>query len=118
MSGAPFSVFVGFPKNSLAITEGKDLLQSFNSSVNMCRYRCGKCGSPVYGESLLPDFPFVDVPLGASERDDSGAIKSLDLLKPTAHINYDVHVAGMVDAHAKGIPKFTKMPGSEVHVDK
>jgi hypothetical protein len=112
LSGAPFACLVGFPKEGFAIVEGKDSVQGFHSSPNMCRYRCAKCGSPVYNESLDVEHPFIDVPLVAFERDELGLIKHLDVLQPKVHINYEMHVTGLVDSHTKGVKKFSKMPGS------
>lgn len=107
-------VFVGFEKDHLSVTRGQERLQAFNSSAAMRRYRCSACGAPVYNESLIPDHTFVDVPLGAFERDETGVLKHLELLRPASHLNYEMHVTGIVDAFPQGLTKFSKMPGSPV----
>merc|ERR1711862_821531 len=96
--GATSSAFVGWAEGGLVFVKGEDKLRGFNTSDYMTRYRCGECGTPVYGQSHLENNKFRDAPLGVFERDESGNIKRLDELKPLSHIMCSTRVPGITKA--------------------
>mmetsp|Transcript_28657 Transcript_28657/g.80694 ORF Transcript_28657/g.80694 Transcript_28657/m.80694 type:complete len:185 (+) Transcript_28657:126-680(+) len=89
--GSTATALAGFPDGAISLSSGKEDLLSWKTSDGMERMRCGKCGSPVYNQSLLEDYKFQDVALASLACDDSGAIIGLDALSPVQHIFYNKH---------------------------
>jgi hypothetical protein len=83
-------------------------------------YRCGSCGSYVYGQSTDPRMEFSDFPITNLQRCEKGYLLACPgpqvadknhapLLKPTIHINYTMRIQDMKD----GLTKFEGMPGPD-----
>lgn len=105
-SGAPSTAFVGFAGQQLRVTAGADSLLSHATSPSMTRFRCAKCGCPVYNQSTDPKFDFRDAPITTFERDGAGTIKHLDDLRPVAHIFCADRLPGIAKSDPDGVVKF------------
>lgn len=110
LGGSPTSI-AGVAPDALTVTEGKDELLAVKTSEFCTRYRCRKCGAPVYSEYTDPQFSFMDFGMTSLERGADGKFKLSEeerqAIKPTAHIFYNDRVMDVVD----GLPKFVGFPG-------
>eukprot|EP00656_Telonema_subtile_P034914 TRINITY_DN38939_c0_g1_i1.p1 TRINITY_DN38939_c0_g1~~TRINITY_DN38939_c0_g1_i1.p1 ORF type:complete len:204 (-),score=19.82 TRINITY_DN38939_c0_g1_i1:131-742(-) len=105
LGGGEVAAFAGFAPDCVSLVQGE--LHSHQSSENMIRHRCAVCGSPAYNESLMPDRPFRDFPLGALAVDEAGHADpaAREALAPKAHINYDMRTRDCGDE----LPKWRGM---------
>ena len=68
LSGAAYSVVARISAYEFKITEGKDSLQTYESSPGKVRYHCCKCCSPIY--VIVKSQPeFVRIRLGVLDFD-------------------------------------------------
>lgn len=102
LTGAPFTHFIAFHEDNLQITQGQDSLEPVKSSENCLRYRCKHCGSPVYSQSLMPQFKFRDVCSSTITSPDLHAMMNQEKWKAKSHIFYKNRQMDVKD----GLPKF------------
>jgi len=111
--GACMSHFVAVKPDELRLISGLDKLKGFHASESMKRFHCSECGTPVYSESLIPDFPFRDFCSTILDRDDQNEIKGFETIKPTEHIFYRSKVFRIRD----GLPKYQTFRFNKVQLD-
>jgi hypothetical protein len=94
LSGAAFTSWVSFPKESILVT-GNESLSSFQVTANVTRHFCGVCGSHVFTSDIrLPKI--LGVP--------AGLLEGAPLTPPSAH--YFVGHKASWHAICDGQPQF------------
>jgi hypothetical protein len=92
--GAGFVTWVGFPRESVTIEAGEDLLVRYRSSVKATRSFCRRCGSTLFFESEhWPDELHVTL----------ANLDAADGLEPQAHAYWSSRVA-WADWRGKDLP--------------
>lgn len=79
-TGTTFATNVIAATKDFVITEGRDLLSSFESSPNKRRYFCSKCGSPIYSHAEASK-DIVSIRAGSFEED--------PIIRPAVHAYVD-----------------------------
>lgn len=94
-SASPVNGAALWPRDKVAITQGKEQVQSYANSEGHNRSWCQKCGGHVFTDHI----PFNLIDVYAS------VLKDFDF-KPAIHVNYGSSILPIKD----GLPKFKDFP--------
>ena len=99
LSGSAYSVVARISVDEFEITEGKDSLQTYESSPGKVRYCCNKCCSPIY-VTVKSQPEFVRIRLGVLD------------FEPTVNIVNHIWVSEKPDWHTihDSLPQHQEWP--------
>lgn len=104
--GAAFRTRASIQRSQFKVLKGSELLSSFQSSENVTKHFCSRCGSPLH--SSYQDRPeVIGIPIGAL-----GGVET----QPEAHIFVDSKATWY--SISDGLPQYSRWPGSESEVRK
>lgn len=94
---APIAAFALWPKDSVRITQGEDILGTFNKTGESARRWCTQCGSNVLNEKPQMDMVVVYAPVLAPSK---------MIARPSLHLFYEERALDIND----GLPKYADVP--------
>lgn len=94
-SASPFNGAALFPRGSVAVTEGKELVSSYAKTEGHDRQWCSRCGGHLFSDHV--PYGIIDV---------FASVLQGFIFTPTFHVNYIETILPMKD----GLPKYKDFP--------